>query len=122
MAMRLALIVALAKNAYATTVDIESIEWAIEYVKDCYYPAVEQAKKNIGVNAFEKQQEEFYNVIKSYGGKGITSSDMAKISPFRKYKARERGEILSQLKDAELIDLMIMPNAAGRPKQVWKAV
>lgn len=122
MAMRLALIVALAKNAYATTVDIESIEWAIEYVKECYYPAVEQAKKNIGVNAFEKQQEEFYSVIKSYGGKGITSSDMAKISPFRKYKARERGEILNQLKDAELIDLMIIPNAAGRPKQVWKAL
>ncbi|QAY18002.1 putative bifunctional DNA primase/polymerase [Pseudoalteromonas phage C7] len=122
MSMRLALIVSLAKNSFATSVDVESVEWAIEYVKDCYYPAVEQAKKNIGVNAFEKQQEEFYNVIKSYGAKGITSSDMARISPFRKYKARERGEILNQLKDAELIDLMIVPNPSGRPKQVWKVI
>lgn len=122
MAMRLSLIVSLAKNPFANDIDTESLQWAIEYVKECYYPAVEQAKKNIGVNAFEKQQEEFYSVIKSYGAKGITSSDMARVSPFRKYKARERGEILNQLKDAELIDLMVMPSAGKKPVQVWKVI
>ena len=122
MAMKMALIVALAKDPNANTVDAASTSWAIQYVRHSLQSTIKIMKRNISNSDVEKEKKEILNALRELGESGITWSDMMKQSPFSKYGRKNLEEILRTLEAAELATLKEDKTGRGRPKQVWYAI
>ncbi len=104
MAMRIALIVSLARNPRAERIDADDMKWAITYMRMSLDTTVEILKSKISRSAHESDKKEILKAIRDCGEAGITFSRMVKTSPFSHHKAKDLKEILTALVDAELID------------------
>ena len=118
MALRLALIVAMCRDPFATSILKEDIDWAIRYIKHCALGAVKEFQRTMHSSEFEGIKLEALEAFRRAGRDGITSTDMNKRYPFSKWRVKDRKEVLEALKEAELIDARI-ESGSGRPKTVY---
>ena len=123
MAMKVSLIVALAKNPDCSNIDENDIRWSIDYVKFCLDQAVDVFKMKISGSAHEGNKKEVLGGIRDKGANGVTWMEMQKRPPFSKHKPRDLKEILSSLVDAGLISREpIARDKPGRPREAYIAI
>lgn len=122
MAMRIALISALADNPHATIIEAKHSEFAISWVKFNLLRLIEKLKLSVSGSEHEGQKKEILHAIREKKGKGITWVDMQKRPPFSKYKSRDLKEILLSLVESDLIDEDGFTSGRGRPTKIYKAI
>lgn len=120
MSMKMALIVALAKNPHAEIIDSESTSWAIKYVKFAMDQTISAMKMNVSSSPFEASKKEILAALRQCGS--ITWKDAQKRPPFSKYNRKDLAEILGSLQAGELADMESVVSGRGRPAQKWFAV
>ena len=119
MAMKLALIVALARDPYTNQIEQQDSEWAIAYIKFCLLQTVEIFKMKVSGSQYEAEKKNILEAIKGYGKDGITLGDMQRTPPFSYPKKRDLAEILEALTDSGLVvyDDPPLSGKPGRPSQ-----
>lgn len=122
--MRVALIAQLSINPMSYQVGEEATKWAIDLVRECFMSLVKDSLDNVTASTFEKQQREFLDVIREIEltGNYATNTDLSRHRVTRKYKAKEKADILSALCDAGDIEIMRDNSNGGRPRDVYRVV
>lgn len=119
-AMRLALIVELACRPQSIKIERESVQFAIDFV----YYNVQQFEKLVSFELVESKQEGFYRdalkAIKSYAEKGVSRTDLYRVSPFKGMKTNDKKELLQHLIDTDQIVCETI-KTGGAPKNVFYA-
>jgi phage/plasmid primase-like uncharacterized protein len=114
MAMKLALIVALARDPYTNEIKPQDSEWAISYIKFCLLQTVEIFKMKVSGSQYEAEKKAILEAIKAYGAEGITLGAMHRTPPFSYPKKRDLTEILDALCESGLV-IYDDPPANGKP-------
>ena len=122
MAMRIALIAALADNPHATLIEAKHSLFAISWIKFNLLRLIEKLKLSVSGSEHEGQKKEVLQAIRDKAEKGITWVDMQKRPPFSKYKARDLKEILQALTESDLIAEEGFVSGRGRPTKIYKAI
>lgn len=123
MAMRISLICALARDAKATEIIAEDMEWGIEYIKNCLDRTIDKLKISISHSEFEHYKKEILADLRERSPDGITWSQMQKTAPYSQHKPKDLKEIMQSLRDADLADdEPYKPEGAGRPSVKWVAL
>ena len=125
MAMRIALIVALAQDGEATLISETPARWAIAYVKFSMEQTVSLLKMRVSGSEYERDKKEFLQAIRDAGAQGVAKGEMAKTPPFSKHKRRDMMEIMGALAESNLIARAKQPASGrkgGRPKEIWVAI
>jgi len=122
--MRVALIAQLSINPMSYQIGEEATRWAIDIVRECFMSLVKDSLENVTASTFEKQQREFMAVLQEYEDSGVyaTSRDLFKHRVTRKYKAKEKADIISALMDADEIEIMRDTSTGGRPRDVYRII
>lgn len=124
MAMRLAMICALAENPNATTIEDTHAHWAIEYVRFGLEQTISVLKMSISGSKYEADKKEVLQAIREAGEKGVTHAEMQKTPPFSKHKKKDLTPILTALTEGEQITLQKFPPGpkGGRPREAYIGV
>ena len=101
---RIALMMALSRDAKATIVDTGSAQVGIDYMSDRAQETVSELKENLTETEYQKDKHEILEAIRSVK-EGYTERDMHRKSPFSKHKIKDLQEIIQSLIDAEMIVL-----------------
>jgi hypothetical protein len=122
-AMRIALICALARDPDTDVISAQDMQWAVDYIRYHTREMVRVAKDRIGGSDMSIKRKAFLVKIREAGSKGIPLNKVTTISPFSDVGKKMRDEILSDLEDAELIfrEKEDNPNRRGPKRQAWKA-
>ena len=123
MAMRMAMIVALAEDPQAIIVGTASTSWAIQYVRFALQEVIKLTKYHVADSIYEKEYKKVLDVIRSAGGNGINRGNLLKRAPLRSLNKKQREEILSDLQDRGLIRLedRKLPQG-GRPTTAYYSI
>lgn len=123
MAMRLSLIVALAKNPGAVVISGDDMDWSIAYIKSCLEATIEKLKVSISSSEFEGDKKEILADLRDRGAEGITWTAMQKNAPYSKHRQKDLREILIALREADLaVDEPFTSTKGGRPTVRWMAI
>lgn len=123
MAMKIALICALARDPLATEVLPQDFEWARDYMKDCTEKTIDKLKISISHSGFEHDKKEILADLRERGADGITWSDMQKTPPYSRHKPKDLKDIMQSLKDADLAgEEPYNDGGRGRPTTLWMAL
>lgn len=124
MAMRMALVVALAKDPNANTVDADSTSWAIQYVRHSLQSTVKVMKRNISDSVYESNCKRVLDVIRSAGEKGINKGPLLKRAPLKSLEPKDREIILGDLFDNGFVRCEDKPSGrrGGRPTSVYFSI
>jgi hypothetical protein len=114
---RVALIAAIASNPARPVCTGQHVTWATSLVKHCQATVIDQVERYIADSEYEAQQKRVLEVIRRHGS-WLNGNEIAQ--KIRFIKARERGEILSHLAEAGLIETK-QQNTAGRPMLLIRA-
>ena len=98
-AMRIALIVELAKDPYASEVTVESMDFSIALVNFCFEQLIKYIEFEMVENTIDKRYKEAYKAIESAGVNGILQSDLMSLSPFKSTDGNTHTQILKYLID-----------------------
>lgn len=121
-AMRIALICALAENPQAEIIEKQHMEWGIYWVQNNLEKTVARMKMAISGSAHEADKKTVLSALREVGETGVTWSAMQKRPPFSKYKSKELDEILNALKVGDLVDSKpYVTGGKGRPTILWWA-
>jgi hypothetical protein len=119
MAMRISLIVQMAVNVKSTSIGVEAIDWAIDYMRFSVNQTAGTLKMKMSGSSFEADKKEVLSAIRDAGEMGVTWKDMQKTSPFSKYKKRDLGDIMDSLLAAELVThKRVNEGKRGRPRSI----
>lgn len=119
MAMRIALINALARNPRAEFIDDTDMQWGIDYMRNRLTRLVGDLRGRISGSEYEKAKMEILDAFKVIGE--IKLKDMHKTKPFSKYNNKDLKEILEALVDCEAITVEdAKPEGRGRPTKLYK--
>jgi hypothetical protein len=119
---RIALIMALSANAYATTVELEHATAAIAYVRTVTVSTVEDVRNHLIGSAYEKIKKEILQGIR-LSSDGVTERDMHRMKPFSQYKDKELAEVLQSLVKSESIALVnTREGKPGKPRMAFIAL
>ena len=118
-AMRVSLNYALSKDPHAQFVDLSSMEWAINYVRDCLNDTINMLKMTISHSGHEADKKEILADLRRRGSYGITWADMQKTPPYSQHKPKDLKEIMQSLKDAELAGDEAYQPPKGRATVKW---
>jgi len=120
MAMRMALIVALANDPDAGVVDEAATKWAIDYVRFALEQAVSILKMRVSGSEFESEKKEILAAIRAAGSHGVTWSEMMKTPPFSHHKRKDLRELLGALTDSTKVGLQtVQTGKKGRPREAY---
>lgn len=123
MAMRVALVTALARDPKTKEINIEDMEWAIKYIKQSLERTITKLKVSVSHSSYEGQKKEILADLRTRGEQGITWSQMQKTPPYSQHKQKDLRDILQSLKDAHLADEQpYQHQGAGRPTTLWIAL
>ena len=123
-AMRLSIIVALAKNPETTIIDHESTAWSIKYIKFAFQQLIDLVNKHVSDSPYERNKKSTLEVIKSAGEIGIKQGELFKRPPLKALERDKRDKILSHLvSDGLIIQGDKKPGpGGGRPTIIWYAI
>ncbi|QDP62919.1 MAG: hypothetical protein Unbinned5081contig1002_24 [Prokaryotic dsDNA virus sp.] len=122
MAYRLALIIALSENPDTESISAEHMQQAINWVKYNLERLIKELKTNVSSSKHEAAKKEILKALRA-SKKGVTKTRMFKQPPYSKYERKVLDEILSELREAELIvDETEKREGAGRPTIRWRSV
>lgn len=121
-ALRIALIHALGKDAGALAVTVDDMTFAIDWVKYNLNKLIGALKMTIASSEFEGYKKETLKAIRAAGDKGITWSQMQKTAPMSKYRVKDLKEILTALEDADLVMKEPYSEGRGRPTMIYKGI
>lgn len=122
-AMKLALIVALARSA--TVVEACDAEWAIDYVKTYALRTTHRLKICMADGVFEAAKKQVLNLLIKSGERGMTPSEINRHSrAFRGMTQRQQTELLNSLAFLNQVRQMSISaqSGRGRPRQAWVAI
>ena len=123
MAMRIAMICALSRDAEATVITAEDMNWAISYVRSCLDSTVGRLKMTISSSDFEGHKKEVLQALRDSSPEWVKFSTMNKAHPYTKHQRKYLTEILDSLVDAELIDVrQANVEGRGRPSKEFRAI
>lgn len=122
-ALRVALIAALADNPNAETVEGKHEEWAVWWVKNNYEVFINRTKRTLASSDFEGMKMAALEELRKAGEDGISLSDMFKRKPFSAWRKRDRDEVLNDLTGAGLVVAEVKEQSGrGRSQTVFVAV
>lgn len=115
---RIALIVACGKvhDLNTARVTLEDVNWAIEVVRYCINSFAKLISDKVVENDYERSLKMVLEKIKRAGRKGITKSELTRVT--QAIKGHERTDILRSLMDSEKVVLDIRPSKT-KPTAVY---
>jgi len=115
-AMRVALTMALAKDPYATTVDLESVEFAIFLVDFTFNQLIKYIEFEMVENVIDKRYRDAYSVIEKFGSDGVLKTELNKMAPFKSCDSKGRMEIYNYLmiESQEVVQVVVPTEGKGR--------
>jgi hypothetical protein len=120
---RIAMIHAISANPAAPVITTASVEWAEQVVAYCTDTMIQDSSRYVSDNDLEQQIKRVLSIIRKAGPKGISRHRLTRITWFLGSE-RRRDEVLSELRNAELIIQSVrMPgtnSAGGRPVTVFR--
>jgi hypothetical protein len=122
-AMKLALILALARSA--TVVEVCDAEWAIDYVKTYALRTTYRLKTCMADGVFEAAKKQVLNLLIKAGERGMTPSEINRHSrAFRGMTQRQQTELLNSLAFLNQVRQMSFGTLSGkgRPRMAWVAI
>lgn len=123
MAMRLALIVALSRDAMAEVIEADDLRWSIAWIKHNLRVLINHMKLSVASSEHEGFKKELLKALRLRGESGVTWAQMQKQNPFSKHKPKELKEMLTALRDGNLaIDEPYQSGGKGRPTIIWRAI
>lgn len=102
---RLALIIELAIDPYATCISKKAAVIAVAYMRDRTLELVTDIRENLNGSVYQAAKREILSAIRSLKN-GVSEYEMHRNPPFAKYKDKELYEIIKALVSAELIALV----------------
>lgn len=120
--MRLALIVALSKDPYATMVSQSDADWAIEYMDFCGRQTVGAVNGQMVGSDHERARAEVLEAVRLAGGRGVTTQEMRRNRPFTTYDNLRLSGIVKELTEGRLIDARNVTAGKGRPRVAYVAL
>lgn len=102
-AMRISLIVALARNYDTDIITGEDMRFSIDYVRSCLIKTIEELKMNVSGSDYERQKKEILKSLRELSPEGITLFKMIKTPPFSKYSRKILTDIIKDLVESELV-------------------
>lgn len=122
-ALRVALIAALADNPNAEMVEGKHEEWAVWWVKNNYETFINRTKRTLSSSDFEGMKMAALEELRKAGEDGISLSDMFKRKPFAAWRKRDRDEVLNDLTGAGLVIAETKEQSGrGRSQTVFVAI
>jgi len=122
-AMCLSLIHTLSEDPNARSVSEASMNWAIDYMRECLNKTTERLKFSISHSEHEADKKQILSHLRSQGEDGMLWSAMLKTPPYSKHKSKDLKEILASLREAELaVDEAHQNPKGGRPTVKWIAL
>jgi phage/plasmid primase-like uncharacterized protein len=123
MALRISLIVALAKNPDAEYIYKEDVQWGVDFIKYNSDKTLKDLKRNLSNSPHEKKRMEFLQAIRDAKEDGVMHRDITKIKPFSAENKRTREELLGELVDGGLVvEVTVKQGGKGRPNKCYLAV
>jgi len=122
MAMRVALICALADDPMAEIINATHMRWSIEYVRHCLERTVDCLKMNLSSSQFEADKKEVLAAMRKISPDWVRVSDMTKTPPFSKHQRKYLQEILESMVEAGLLEERFSKGTRGRPSKEYIAV
>ena len=119
MSQRMALIIALSKDPYATIVTDIDCEQAIDWVKFNHLNFVDKLMGNVSESLHDTDKLAIANALIDAGKDGVTMRFMMRTSPYRKFKKKELEEILESLCVGDIIKKETIKNPKGLPSVTW---
>lgn len=121
-AARVAFIIAMSCDPYASRVKQDHAETAIDYVRRVTLATVDDIRENLVGSVYEKAKKEVLDAIR-LSGNGVTERDMHRVSPFSKFKDKELAEVLQALVKSESIALVnTREGKPGKPRMAFVAI
>lgn len=119
---RLALIIAIAIDPFATIVSIISANIAVDYLRLIVYDVVADVRDNLSGSDYQKAKIEILAAIRLTTD-GVTQRDLHRKAPYSKYKDKELTEIMQSLITADLIGLVnTREGKAGKARMAFIAL
>lgn len=123
MAQRIAMILALARNPMTEIVEESDMRWAGDWVKFNHIVLTNRMKMSVSSSDYESRKLESLGYIRAAGEDGVSKREMMITKPFSKYNARELGEVLAALVEAELVEVRARKTGKpGKPVMAWVGV
>lgn len=115
-------IIALSGDAFASQVNGDHAETAIQYVRQITLDSIDDIRSNLIGSAYQQAKKEVLESIRS-AKEGVTERDMNRKQPYNKYKDKELSEILQSLVKAEHIALVnTREGKPGKPRMAFFAL
>lgn len=123
LSMRVALIVALAKNPDAEFIYKEDAQWAVDFVRYNSDITLKTLKRSLADSPHERKRMNWLKAIRGYGGDGINARDLVKRKPFSAENKRTRDELLAELMENGLIaEGLRKSGGRGAPAKYYYAI
>jgi hypothetical protein len=122
-AMKLALILALGRSAFA--VEVCDAEWAIDYVKTYALRTTFRLKTCMADGSFDAAKKQVLNLLIKAGENGMTPSEINRHSrAFRDMTQRQQSELLNSLAFLNEVRQVAFTSESGRGRQrhAWVAI
>jgi hypothetical protein len=122
-AMRLALVLALAEDPTADTVEIQHARWAIAYVDFYAHQLVRLVRDRVAPNDFLRWQADALRLIKKSAERGMTERELFKLSRvLQSLNDIQFGQVMSKLVGrGEVFFHKFAQAGRGRPRSAWVA-
>lgn len=101
--MKLSMVIAMAKNPNCNEIDIESVEWAIDWMKYHTEQFVRLVRFEMVESAQEGKYRDALRTIDKFGADGVKKTELYKESPFKGLKTQEKNEIIQHLMETEQV-------------------
>lgn len=118
-AMKLALIVAVGRDAARPVIEVHDAEWAIRFVRYFAGRAMEAVERHVADTETEAQLKRLREIIRAAGSGGLTKSELTRASQW--LKARDRDDILHTLIESGDIK-PAMRETGGRRAMIYRVV
>ena len=118
-AMKLALIVAVGRDAARPVIELHDAEWAIRFVRHFAGRTMEAVERHVADTETEAHLKRLREIIRVAGGGGLTKSELTRASQW--LKARDRDDILNTLIEGGDIKLA-MRETSGRRAMIYRVV
>jgi hypothetical protein len=118
-AMKLALIVAVGRDAARPVIELHHAEWAIRFVRHFAGRTMEAVERHVADTETEAHLKRLREIIRVAGGGGLTKSELTRASQW--LKARDRDDILNTLIESGDIKLA-MRETSGRRAMIYRTV